>query len=244
LLIFVLFPLLITLLASKPTAVWSALGDRTVLSSFWLTFSSGAAATGLGLLTGVPLAYLLARHAFPGKQLVQGLIDLPIVIPHTAAGIALLMAFGRRGVFGKLMEPLGLRFTDSASGIVVAMLFVSLPFLVNAARQAFELIDPELELIAQTEGASRWQAFWHIALPLAGRGILAGAIMMWARGISEFGAVVILAYHPQIVPVLVFERFQGFGLYGALPVTAILIVISLLVFTLVRAVLAGRQEIL
>jgi molybdate/tungstate transport system permease protein len=244
LLVFVLFPLVNTLVASRPAGIWSTLGDETVRSSLGLTFVSGAIATGFGLLTGVPLAYLLARRCFPGRHLVQGLIDLPVVIPHTAAGIALLMVFGRRGFFGRLMEPVGVRFTDSVAGIVVAMIFVSLPFLVNAAREAFELIDPELELIAQTEGASRWQAFWHVTLPLASRGILAGAIMMWARGISEFGAVVILSYHPQIVPILVYQRFQGFGLDAALPVAAILILTSLIVFTVIRALLASRQEAL
>jgi molybdate/tungstate transport system permease protein len=236
LVLFVLLPLGVSVLGTSPVMVWTTLADREVLVSLGLTFYAGAAATLIAMLSGIPLAYLLARESFRGKRLIEGLIDLPVVIPHTAAGIALLMVFGRRGPVGRLTEPFGVRFTDSTAGIVVGMLFVSLPFLVNGAREAFALVDPELELIAQTEGATRWQAFRLVTLPLALRGILAGAMMMWARGISEFGAVVIIAYHPQIVPVLVFERLQGFGLDAARPVAVILILGALVIFSLLRAV--------
>jgi molybdate/tungstate transport system permease protein len=121
------------------------------------------------------------------------------------------------------------------------MLFVSLPFLVNLSRESFALVDDELEWVAQTDGATPFEAFWHITLPLAWRGVMGGALMMWARGISEFGAVVILSYHPKIVPVLVFERFQGFGLDAAQPVAALLIAISLVVFIVLRLALLPHQ---
>jgi molybdate/tungstate transport system permease protein len=122
------------------------------------------------------------------------------------------------------------------------MLFVSLPYLVNGSREAFELIDPELERVAETEGASRWQAFFFITIPLAWRGILASALMMWGRGISEFGAIIILAYHPRIIPVLVYERFIGFGLDAALPVAVVLIMASLIVFVLVNSLLKPSKK--
>jgi molybdate/tungstate transport system permease protein len=222
--------------------LWESLGDVEVLGALGLTFYAAAWATLLALLTGVPLAYLLARHDFPGKAWVEGLINLPIVVPHTAAGIALLMVFGRQAMVGRLMKPIGLTFTDRLPGIVVAMLFVSLPFLVVTAREAFALVDPELELVAATEGASRWQAFRYVTLPLAWRGILAGAAMMWGRGISEFGAVIILAYHPRIAPTLIYERFAGFGLKAAQPVAVLLILASLAVFLLLQTLLAPRRE--
>lgn len=242
LLLFVLLPLLSMLLGTKSGAVWKALSDAEVLVALGLTFYAAAWATLLALLTGVPLAYLLARRDFRGKAWVEGVINLPIVIPHTAAGIALLMVFGRQAIVGRLTEPIGLSFTDSVPGIVVAMLFVSLPFLVITAREAFALVDPELEQVAATEGASRWQTFVYVTLPLAWRGILAGAVMMWGRGISEFGAVIILAYHPKTVPVLVYERFAGFGLTAAQPVAVILILASLAVFLLLQALLAPRGK--
>jgi molybdate/tungstate transport system permease protein len=242
LLLFVLLPLLSMLLGTQPKLLWEALSDTEVRSALGLTFYAAAWATVLALVTGVPLAYMLARYDFRGKGWVEGLINLPIVVPHTAAGIALLMVFGRQAPAGRILGSLGLRFTDQMPGIVVGMLFVSLPFLVNAAREAFSSVDADLERMAEVEGASRWQVFVHVTLPLAWRGILGGAVMMWGRGISEFGAVVILAYHPKIVPILVYERFAGFGLDAAQPVALLLILASLIVFLLLQALLVPRRE--
>ena len=234
LLLFIVLPLVSILLGTTPYSLWLALAAPDVLRSIGLTFTAAAVATALAIFTGVPLAYLLARRVFYGKRLVEALVNLPIVIPHTAAGVALLLVFGRRGLLGQWLTPLGIVFTDNFAGIVVGMLFVSLPFLVNLSREAFALIDEELERVAWIDGATPWQAFWHVTLPQAWRGVLAGALMMWARGISEFGAVVILAYHPKIVPVLVFERFEGFGLVAAQPVAALLVLVALITFIFLR----------
>ena len=242
LLLFIILPLVSILLGTTPHTLWLALVDTEVLRSISLTFSAAAIATLLAIVTGVPLAFLLARRKFSGKRLVEALVNLPIVIPHTAAGVALLLVFGRRGLLGQWLTPLGVTFTDNFTGIVVAMLFVSLPFLVNLSRESFALVDEELELVALIDGASPWQAFWYVTLPQAWRGVLAGALMMWARGISEFGAVVILAYHPKIMPVLVYERFSGFGLAAALPVAVVLIITVLGVFVALRFILLPEPE--
>jgi molybdate/tungstate transport system permease protein len=234
LLLFIVLPLISILLGTSLDQFLLAMTDPEVMHSIGLTFSAGATATLSALFTGVPLAYLLARRKFRGRQLVEALVNLPIIIPHTAAGVALLLVFGRRGLLGQWLTPLGITFTDNFGGIVVGMTFVSLPFLVNLSRESFALIDEELERVALIDGASPWQAFWHVTLPQAWRGVLAGALMMWARGISEFGAVVILAYHPKIVPVLVFERFEGFGLAAAQPVAALLVVVALTAFMFLR----------
>jgi molybdate/tungstate transport system permease protein len=166
---------------------------------------------------------------------VEGVIDVPIVIPHSAAGIALLMVFGREFFLGRAFDSIGIRFTGSVAGIVIAMLFVSVPFLIDAAREGFESVDPRLEKVARTLGATHWQTFWKISLPLAWRGILAGAIMMWARGISEFGAVLILTYHPMVAPILIYERFETYGLRYARPAAVLLILICLFIFAALRA---------
>lgn len=242
LLLFILIPLLATVFASSPGEFARGIADKGVLTSLWLTFAAALTATGVALVLGVPLSYLLARREFPGKSLVQGLIDLPIIIPHTAAGVALLLVFGRRGVLGRPLASLGLYFTETFAGIVVAMLFVSLPLLVEVARETFALVDRRLEGVARTLGASPWSAFRRVTLPLAWRGIVAGAVLMWARGISEFGAVVILAYNPKTISVLIYERFAGFGLSAALPVTALLLVLALVILVLVRAVLMPRRR--
>lgn len=237
LVLFLVLPLLAVLVSTAPSDLWAALGDPEIGASLGRTFLAAAIATCIALLGGLPLAYLLARYRFPGKRLVEGVIDLPVVIPHTAAGIALLLVFGSQGMVGRFFAPWGLRFTENLAGIVVAMLFVSLPYLVNMSREAFGRVDRELEQAALVDGASRWQAIWYVTLPVAWRGVLGGALLMWARGISEFGAVMILAYHPKIIPVLIYERFEGFGLRAALPVAAILILVVLGVFGLFRALM-------
>jgi molybdate/tungstate transport system permease protein len=234
LVVFVVLPLLSTFFATSAEGLAQTLGDPQVSRSIVLTFQASAMSTVIAFVTGVPLAYLLARYRFHGKRLVEAVVDLPVVIPHTAAGIALLMVFGSQGLLGQWLGQVGIYFVDHLAGIVVAMLFVSLPYLVNMSREAFAMVDRELENIALVEGASPFQAFVFVTLPLAWRGVLGGAMMMWARGISEFGAVVILAYHPKIVPVLIYEFFQGYGLSAALPVAALLILVVLLVFGLLR----------
>jgi len=122
------------------------------------------------------------------------------------------------------------------------MLFVSLPFLVNAAREAFALVDAELENVALSDGATRWQAFFRVTLPLAWRGVMAGVLMMWGRGISEFGAIVILAYYPKTISVLMYERFSGYGLTAALPLAVLIILASLMVFLLVHFLLKAWSK--
>jgi len=238
---FVAWPLLRTVTASGPLLLWQTLLDDEVRHSILLTFYSSLIATLFAFVCGVPLAYLLARVEFPGKWLVEGIIDVPIVVPHSAAGIALLMVFGRRTLLGRAFGLLDLKFVSAAPGIVIAMLFVSLSFLVNAAREGFEAVDPRLERVARTLGASPWRAFWRVSFPLAWRSILSGMILMWARGLSEFGAVVILAYHPMVAPVLLYERFESFGLRYARPVATLMILICLATFAVLR-VTAGRKR--
>jgi molybdate/tungstate transport system permease protein len=242
LLLFILVPLIATIFASTPGEFAKGVAEADVLTSLWITFAAALVATVIALILGVPLAYLLARQEFRGKSLVQGLIDLPIVIPHTAAGVALLMVFGRKGLLGEPLASAGVYFTENYAGIVVAMLFVSLPLLVDTARETFALVDSRYESVARTLGAGPWSAFRRVTLPLAWRGIAAGAVLMWARGISEFGAVVILAYNPKAISVLVYERFAGFGLSSALPVTILLLVLALAILVVMRAVLAPRRR--
>jgi molybdate/tungstate transport system permease protein len=234
--VFISWPLVKMLLASlaEPDILVKTLLDRQVTQAIWLTLYASLIATFIGFLFGIPLAYFLARHDFAGKRLVEGLIDVPIVVPHTAAGIALLFVFGRKFAIGRAFEQIGISFVDSTAGIVIAMLFVSVPFLIDSAKEGFRKVDVRIEKVARTLGASPWQVFVRISFPLAWRSIVAGGIMMWARGISEFGAVVILTYHPMIAPVLVFERFEAFGLDYARPVAVLLIVVSVLAFVALR----------
>lgn len=241
-LIFILVPLFKMVFLSDKEAMWLALLDTDTIQSIWLSIYAALIATVIGFILGVPLAYFFARYEFPGKSILEGLIDLPIVVPHSAAGIALLFVFGSNFVVGKGFNAVGVQFVDSLAGIVIAMLFVSVPILISSAKESFRKVDVRLEKVARTLGASPWQTFSRITFPLAWRSILAGSLMMWARGMSEFGAVIILTYHPTIAPILIYERFETYGLTQAIPVAAIMIIISAFVFIGVQTLLRWRKN--
>lgn len=175
---------------------------------------------------GVPLAYLLARYRFPGRRLVSVLVFLPLVLPPVSAGILLIMVYGPYGMVGHLFDPHGIDFVDTASGIVIAQIFVSAPFVIVAARSAFEHMEPDYEEAAASMGATTWQTFWHVALPVARGGILAGITLGWMRCLGEFGATVIMAYHPYTLPVLNFVNLDSTGLAQALPLALLALIIA------------------
>ena len=240
-LLFILLPIAttVTLQLFNFDEFLKAASDPAVWTVILTTYYAALISTLIAVVFGTPLAYLLARYSFPGKGLVEGIVDLPVVIPHTVAGIALLVVFGSNGMIGSLSP---VRFVDALPGIVVAMLFVSVPIYVNQAKEGFASIDVRLEHVARTLGSSPSRVFITISLPLSIRHILAGAIVSWARGISEFGAVVVIAYYPMIAPTLIYERYLSQGLSAAMPVAAILILLSLAVFVALR-VLVGRENV-
>jgi molybdate/tungstate transport system permease protein len=240
-LLFIAVPLVKMIVGSDPQILWDTITDRQVLDSIWLTLYSALIATAAGCLLGIPLAYLLSRYSFRGKRFIEGLIDLPIVVPHTAAGIALLFVFGRSFLAGRAFGSIGLSFVDSLAGIVIAMMFVSVPFLIDSAREGFNRVDIRLEKVSRSLGASPWQTFTNITLPLAWRSIVAGNIMMWARGISEFGAIIVLTYYPMTASTLIYQRFETMGLSYSQPVAALLIIICVIAFIVLRW-LAYRGE--
>jgi molybdate/tungstate transport system permease protein len=240
--LFVLVPLFKIVFLSDKAALWQALQDTTVLKSIILTLYAALITTVVGFLLGVPLAFILARHNFPLKSVLEGLIDLPIVVPHTAAGIALLFVFGRNYLLGKWFNSIGVQFVDSLAGIIIGMLFVSVPFLINSAKDGFRKVDVRLENVARTLGASPWQAFRRVTFPLARRSILTGTLMMWARGISEFGAVIILTYFPMVTSILIYQRFESYGLTQAIPVAAILVIICAIIFIGFRLFLQREKK--
>jgi molybdate/tungstate transport system permease protein len=236
LVLFVIGPLLRLLFLASPTTLVEALHDPELRDSIVLTVLTATGATIIGALLGIPLAYLLARRSFPGRRLVQGLIDLPVVIPHPVAGIALLLFLGRRSAVGGALAEVGLEFVSHVPGIIAAMLFVSAPLLVSGAREAFRSVDPQLERVARTLGDTGWQAFRRVTLPLAGRGILAGSILAWARSVSEFGSIVILTYNPKVASIYIFDRFTAYGLEAAVPAAVLLLLVALTVFVFIRVV--------
>lgn len=208
--------------------------DAELRSALSLTAITATAATLLGVLGGTPLAYLLARREFRGRAVLSAVLDLPLLIPHPVAGIALLLLLGRESPLGGTMLSAGLRVVGTPLGIVAAMLFVAAPLFISGAREAFARVDPRFEAVARTLGDPPLRAFLRITLPLSRRGLIASAVVMWARAVSEFGAIVVLTYNPKVASVLSYDRFTSFGLREALPVAAVLAVLALIPLTALR----------
>ncbi len=240
---FLVIPLVALTLSQSWTSFSAVAHMADVRDAIVLSLEGAFLSATLAALAGVPLAYALARTDFPGKGVIAALVDLPLAVPHTVAGIALLMVFGRQGVLGEPLAALvGLKFWGTLAGIVVAMLFVSAPYTVNAARIGFAAVDPRLEKIARTLGLNPWRTFWRITLPLARRGIMTGVTLTYARSISEFGAVVILVYYPMTAPVKIYELFLRFGLDQAASAAVLLLAVSLALFLVLRALSRSAPE--
>jgi molybdate/tungstate transport system permease protein len=233
---FILLPLYEMLTTPSPAMLAEAMRDKNVVGSIWLSIYSSVAAACIAFVVGTPLAYVLARSSFRGQQLVESIIDLPIVIPHPVVGIAILSVAGKNHWLGQFMSDVGVRIMGSTTGIITVMVFVGLPFYINAARTGFQSVSPRLEKVARSLGASMWSTFVRITFPLAWRSMLAGFIMCCARAISEFGAIVVVAYHPMTAPVLIYERFEGYGLQYSQPVAVWLVVVCLTLFLVLRMV--------
>lgn len=237
---FILLPLVQMAATQTGTSLVRAAFDDDIRAALWLSIEAAFLTVLIAALVGVPLAYLLARSAFPGKAIVEAIVDLPLTVPHSVVGIALLMVFGRQGILGAPADALlGLKFWGTIAGIVVAMLFVSAPFTVNAARIAFEGVDPRLEMVARTLGMGPWRGLRYVTLPLAWRGILTGLTLTYARSISEFGAVVILVYYPMSAPVKIYDLFLRFGLDAATGAAVLLLIVTIGLFILLRSIAFG-----
>jgi molybdate/tungstate transport system permease protein len=240
LLLFLAAPLTELVIAGGVTGIRRLGTDREVRDALVLTAIAATVATLAGVIGGLPLAYVLARKRFRGRAVLSAVLDLPLLIPHPVAGIALLLVLGRGSAVGDALLSVGLRVVGTPLGIVCAMLFVSAPLFVSGAREAFARVDPRFEAVARTLGDDGWRAFRRVTLPLAGRGLVAAAIVMWARAVSEFGAIVILTYNPKTVSVLSYDRFTSYGLAEALPVAGVMALIALLPLTLLRALRVER----
>jgi molybdate transport system permease protein len=225
-------------------APWSSLPRRLVepgaLTALRLSLQTATLATGVSLLFGVPLAWLLARVEFPGRRLVRALVTVPLVLPPVVGGVALLLVFGRKGLLGAWLDAtFGFTLPFTTTGVVVAEAFVAMPFLVIAVEGALRGADTRYEEAAATLGAGRWTTFTHVTLPLVAPGIAAGAVLCWARALGEFGATITFAGNypgvTQTMPLAVYQTIEGGDLDGA-------VVLSLVLLTVSVAILAGLRD--
>jgi molybdate transport system permease protein len=216
-----------------------AVSRPVVVEALRLSFLTTALTLVATLVFGTPVAWLLARRDFPGRSLLDGLIELPMVLPPAVAGIGLLMAFGRRGLLGPFLASVGITVGFTTAAVVLAQMFVSAPFYVRAAKVGFQGIDRELEEMAATLGGSGWTIFWRVTVPLAFPSLLTGVAMCWARALGEFGATIMFAGsfqgRTQTMPLAIYAALES-DLEAALALSAILVVVSFGLLWLVRLV--------
>ncbi len=239
---FISFPIIKILSNGGFDFIITGLRDKELLRSIYLTIYASAFATFFGILLGIPTGYILAKFEFPLKSVVEAIIDIPVVIPHTAAVIALLTILGKHFFIGKMFNMIGIRFINESAGIIIAMTYVSIPFLINHVKEGFKHLDPELENVSRSLGANSFTTFVRILIPSVKSNIFAGSTMMWARGISEFGAIIIIAYNPKIISTLIYERFETSGLKSSSPAVAFLLLIIILIFLFLRIITNRRKD--
>lgn len=245
LLLLIALPLLALFANVSPVAFFEHLSQPQVLQAVKLSMFTSLVTTVVTLLAGTPLAYLLAQRRFRFYRLLDALIDLPTVLPPSVAGVALLMAFGRRGMFGPMLLEWGISLPFTTAAVVVAQTFIAAPFYVRAAVIGFSAIDPELKQAAALDGASRWQVFRHVTLPLAWVSLLSGGVMTWARALGEFGATIIFAGNfpgrTQTMPLAIYIGFE-LDMNVAIALAVILVCFSFLTLVIVKGVLHSRFE--
>ena len=236
----IVLPLIRLGTTSSVSSLSSAARDSEVRDAILLSLQDAAITAAIATLLGVPLAYLLSQGRVPAQGVVQAIVDLPLAVPHTVAGIGLLFLYGRTGWIGAPAGHLGISFYGSQWGIIAAMLFVSAPFAVNSARIGFEAIDPNLERAARSLGATPLQTFRRVTLPLGARGVATGAVLVYARGIAEFGTVVIIAYYPVTAPVEIYNIYLRSGLAQAAAAAVLLLIVTLATFVVLLTLASGR----
>lgn len=222
--------------AGNSTFFQYALSNQA-LSALRLSLLTSLVTVLLAVALGTPLAYLLARRKFALKSWIEILIDLPVVLPPSVAGLALLIAFGRQGTFGAALSALGITLPFTSAAVVMAQTFVAAPLYIRAARIGFTEIDVQLEEAAHVEGASPWQLFREVMFPLAGRALMSGAILTWTRAIGEFGATILFAGNlegvTQTMPMAIYLGFER-SLGIAIALSVMLVAVSTILLLLTR----------
>jgi molybdate transport system permease protein len=232
---FLVVPLAAVFLRISPVELFGSLGEDAAVDALIVTLKTSAVAHGVILLVGTPAAYFLATRRFRGRSLVLTLTELPLVLPPAVAGLALLAAFGRRGLLGGTLDALGLSVSFTQVAVVLAVILVASPFYLRQAIAAFEAVDPNLVDASRTLGSSPFGTFRRVVLPLARGGLGAGSTLAFARGLGEFGATIMFAGslqgRTQTLPLMIYAQLdQDYDV--ALAVGALLVLVSLVILLL------------
>jgi sulfate transport system permease protein len=209
---------------------WTAATDARVLAAYRLTFGAAFIAAAINAVFGLLVAWVLARYRFPGRKIVDGLVDLPFALPTAVAGIALTAVYAGNGWIGRFLEPHGLKVAFAPAGIVVALTFIGLPFVVRTVQPVLEDLEMEVEEAAASLGASRWQTFRRVIAPAVLPALLTGFTLAFARAIGEYGSVVFISgnmpMRTEIAPLLIMTKLEQFDYAGATAIASVMLLAS------------------
>ena len=241
----VLIPLSATFLKSMTGTwehFWAAISNPRVIASFWVSFECSLAAAVINLVFGLLVAWVLVRYNFPGRSIVDAIIDLPFALPTAVAGIALATLYGPKGPIGSYLQPLltpfGLKLAYSPIGITIALVFIGIPFVVRTVQPVLQDLDLEVEEAASSLGATRWQTFWRVIIPSLMPALLTGFALSFARSLGEYGSVVFISGNmpmkTEIVPLMIITKLEEYDYTGATAIAVVMLLISFVLLLLIN----------
>jgi sulfate transport system permease protein len=225
---------------------WAAVTSPRVLASYRLTFGASLIAALVNVVFGLLVAWVLVRYRFPGKKIVDALVDLPFALPTAVAGIALTALLAGNGWVGQVFEPWGIQLAFNPNGVVIALIFIGLPFVVRTVQPVLEDVEKELEEAATSLGATRWQTFRYVIFPSIAPALLTGFAMAFARAIGEYGSVIFIAGNmpmvSEITPLIIIGKLEQYDYAGATAVALVLLVISFILLLLINGLQSWQRK--
>ncbi len=225
---------------------WAAISSPRVVASYQLTFGASLLAASVNVVFGLLVAWVLVRYDFPGKKVADALVDLPFALPTAVAGIALTALLAGNGWIGQFLEPMGIELAYKPGGVVVALIFIGLPFVVRTVQPVLEDTEKELEEAATCLGATRWQTFWLVIFPAIAPALLTGFAMAFARAIGEYGSVIFIAGNmpmvSEITPLIIIGKLEQYDYAGATAVALVMLIMSFVLLLLINALQAWQRQ--
>ncbi len=229
-----------------PSTLWELVTSERALASYGLTFGASAAAAAINAVFGFVVAWVLVRYPFPGSKILDSLVDLPFALPTAVSGIALMAVFSKGGWLGSVLEPLGIKVVFQPLGIVLALTFIGLPFVVRTVQPVLQELEADLEEAAAVLGADRWTVFWRVILPNLLPALVTGFALAFARAIGEYGSVVFISGNmpmkTEIAPLLIMTRLEQYDYAGATALALVLLVVSLVLLLAINRLQAWTQH--
>ena len=226
---------------------WAAVTSPRVLASYRLTFGASLIAACVNAVFGLLVAWVLVRYTFPGKKIVDALVDLPFALPTAVAGIALTALLASNGWIGQYTEPMGLQLAFNPNGVVIALIFIGLPFVVRTVQPVLEDVDKELEEAASCLGATRWQTFSRVIFPASAPALLTGFAMAFARAIGEYGSVIFIAGNvpmvSEITPLIIIGKLDQYDYAGATAVASVMLLFAFILLLVINALQSWQRRL-